>query len=396
MDTSIGKLPKPQSNRSIEVPPGLKGVCVTDSEIGDVRGREGFYHYREYSALDLARERSLEEVWHLLIEGELPSRSQLRAFREEIAQSQTLSGPVRALLPALAGLGQPWNPMSALRSALALLCSAADLQPGLDLDARGRRRDAMMICAQVPTLVAALWRLHEGKEPVEPDPRLGHAANYVAMVTGEEPKPERARAIEQYLIATLDHGFNASTFTARVITSTGADVGAAVIGALGALSGPLHGGSPGRALDTLDAIATPENIDAWVRPRIEAGERMMGFGHAVYRTEDPRSVMLREVAERLGGDRVAFARRVELRILELLAELKPGRELCTNVEFYAGVVMDLCGIPRPMFTPTFAVSRVIGWSANILEQAAEGRIIRPSARYTGPPAPQPLPEVDAS
>lgn len=395
MDTTIGNSLNSQGNLDIEVPPGLKGVRVTDTEIGDVRGREGFYHYREYSALDLARNRSLEEVWHLLIEGELPSRSQLRAFREEIAQTQAVSGPVRALLPDLARLGQPWSPMSALRSALALLCSADDLRPGLDLDAGERRRDAMMICARVPTLVAALWRLHEGKEPVEPDPRLGHAANYLAMVTGEEPKPEHARAIEQYLIATLDHGFNASTFTARVITSTGADVGAAVIGALGALSGPLHGGSPSRALDTLDAIASPENIDAWVRPRIEAGERMMGFGHAVYRTEDPRSIMLREVAERLGGDRVAFARRVELRILELLAELKPGRELCTNVEFYAGVVMDLCGIPRPMFTPTFAVSRVIGWSANILEQAAEGRIIRPSARYTGPPAPQALPELDA-
>jgi citrate synthase len=262
-----------------------------------------------------------------------------------------------------------------------------------DIGTGERRRDALFVCAQVATLVGALWRLGQGESPLDPDPSLGQAADHLRMVTGRLPTAEHERALEQYLIATIDHGFSASTFTARVIIATGADVGAAVVGAIGAFSGPLHGGSPARALETLDAIGTPDNIDAWVRPRVAAGERMMGFGHAVYRTEDPRARMLREVAERLGGEKVAFARQVEKRVIEILAELKPGRELHTNVEFYAGVVMDICGIPRPMFTPTFASSRVIGWAANILEQARDPKIIRPIARYVGPEAPQPVPDV---
>ena len=180
-----------------------------------------------------------------------------------------------------------------------------------------------------------------------------------------------------------------------MIASTGADLGAAVTGAVGALSGPWHGGAPSRALDALDEIGSPENVDDWVRPRVLAGEKMMGFGHAVYKTDDPRSLLMRSVAQRLGGPLVDFAVLVERRVIELLDELKPGRQLRTNVEFYAGVVMEQCGIPREMFTPTFASSRVIGWCANILEQAADNKIIRPSARYIGPPPPQPVPGVAA-
>jgi citrate synthase len=192
------------------------------------------------------------------------------------------------------------------------------------------------------------------------------------------------------LISTIDHGFNASTFTARVVTSTGADVAACLVAAVGALSGPLHGGAPSRALDTLDAIGTPDRIDPWIRERVLAGDRIMGFGHAVYRTEDPRSRMLREIAQRFGGPRVDFAVEVERQVEAILAELKPGRELHTNVEFYAGVVMEFCGLPREMFTPTFAAARVVGWSANILEQAEDKKIIRPAARYVGPRAPVPV------
>jgi citrate synthase len=379
----------------IEVPPGLKGVIVTDTEIGDVQGDAGFYHYRQYSALDLARDSDLESVWFLLFEGHLPNAAERAAFRAEIAPHTVLHPRTRALLPAIVALSEPWNPLDALRTALSMVGSRTGMQPSHDLDHAGLRADALRICAQVPTIVAALWRLHTGEDLIDPDPELGYAANYLRMLTGEDPAPEHARAIEQYLISTVDHGFNASTFTARVITATGADVASAVVGALGAFSGPLHGGSPARALETIEAIGTPERIDAWVRERIEGGERMMGFGHAVYRTEDPRARMLREVAQNLGGEKVAFATQVEARVLELLAELKPGRELHTNVEFYAGVVMDICRIPQSMFTPTFASSRVIGWAANILEQARDPKIIRPSARYVGPPAPAPLPSRES-
>ena len=238
---------------------------------------------------------------------------------------------------------------------------------------------------RMPTVVAALHRLSAGLEPVAPRADLGPAANYLWMVHGEEAAPEVARAIEQYLVLTVDHGFNASTFTSRVIASTGAALGAAVVGALGALSGPLHGGAPSRALDLLDAIGSPERARDHIRGAVERGERIMGFGHAVYRASDPRSGLLREVAERLGGPLVERAVAIEAEILVTLAELKPERPLPSNVEFYAGVVMETAGLPRDMFTPTFAVSRTAGWCAHIVEQAAAGKLIRPSSRYIGPP-----------
>jgi citrate synthase len=213
------------------------------------------------------------------------------------------------------------------------------------------------------------------------------------MVEGTQPDADRARAIEQYLILGIDHGFNASTFVARAVTSTGADLGAVVVAALGSLSGPLHGGAPSRALDTLDEIGSPDRAEEWVRTAVARGDRIMGFGHPVYRTADPRSVMLRSIAEGLGGELVEFAKQVETAVEDTLAELKPGRELHTNVEWYAAVVMDRCGLPRDLFTPTFAASRVVGWCAHALEQHADNRIIRPSSRYIGPPPPQPVPEI---
>jgi citrate synthase len=282
-----------------------------------------------------------------------------------------------------------------LRTAVSLATAAEGFKPCLDVDRATLRANAMRVSALVPTLITALYRLHRGEEPIYPHPELPYAANYLYMLTGEEPAPENAAAIEKYLISTIDHGFNASTFTGRVIASTGADLGAAVVGAIGALSGPLHGGAPSRALDTLDEIGHPDNADEWIRNAVERGERIMGFGHAVYKTEDPRSNMLRAVALKNWSDSglVNFATRVERTIVETLAELKPGRQLYANVEFYAGVVMELAGLPRDMFTPTFASSRVIGWCANILEQAADNRIIRPSARYVGPQPPQPVPPL---
>ncbi|HET6964880.1 MAG TPA: citrate synthase [Acidimicrobiales bacterium] len=374
------------------VPPGLKGVAVTDTTIGDVRGTEGFYHYRQYSAVELAGRRSLEDVWQLLLDGRLPGTArEAEEFAAETRAARQLPGAVTEVLPRLAAAG-PFG-LDTLRSALSVYGSARNLPPLWDSDPARRRDDLVHLAAVTPVLAAPLWRLSRGLEPVAPDPDLGHAANYLWMLTGRRPEPEQARAVEQYLILTVDHGFNSSTFTARVIASTGADAAAAVVGALGALSGPLHGGAPSRALDTLDAIGRPEAAEPYVRALLARGERVMGFGHAVYRTDDPRSAMLREVALRLGGPLADLAVEAERTILRLLAETKPDRPLYTNVEYYAGVVMDACGIPREMFTPTFAVSRVIGWCANIAEQADERRLIRPSARYVGaePPVPVPAP-----
>jgi citrate synthase len=372
------------------VPRGLKGVVVADTEVGDVRGREGFYHYRQYSATELAERRSLEDVWQLMIDGALPTTLHERQrFANEIVGLRVLPDEVRGLLPALANVA---GPLDGLRSALSIVGAHDRMRPVLDLGLVERRHDVMRLCALTPVILCALHRVTQGQQVIDPRPELSYAENYLWMMTGADIDPQRARAIEQYLILTIDHGFNASTFTARVIASTGADVAAAVVGAVGSLSGPLHGGAPSRALDLLTEIETPDRIDAIVRPRIERGERIMGFGHAVYRTDDPRSLLLRDIALGLGGPLVELAVQVEGRIVELLAELKPGRELYANVEFYAGVVMATCGLPTTMFTPTFASSRVIGWGANILEQAKDSKIIRPSARYVGPPPPDTVPE----
>jgi len=378
---------------AIEARRGLEGVVVAETEVGDVRGQEGFYHYREYNAVELAEKRTLEDVWHLLYEGHLPTVAEREAFAGEIRALREIPPTVKGLLPAIATAGEHFVPLDALRSAYSLLAYALDFRSWLDIDSAALRADAMQTSAVMPTLIMALYRLNQGLEPIDPHPDLPYAANYLYMLTGEVPEPGHARAIEQYLISTTDHGFNSSTFTARVITSTGADLGSAVVGAIGALSGPLHGGAPSRALDMLDAIGTPDKAEAWIRSSVEKGERIMGFGHRIYKTDDPRSLMLRGVAERLGGDMVDFAKKVERTVVDVLAELKPGRNLYANVEFYAGVVMDNVGLPRTLFTPTFTSSRVIGWTAHILEQAADNRLIRPSALYAGPPPPVDVPDA---
>jgi citrate synthase len=376
----------------------LKGVVVAETELGDVRAGEGFYHYRQYSAIELAEQRPLEDVWRLMIDGALPTTAAARdAFVAEVRPLRAIPDAVAAVLPVIAAASEP---LDGLRTALSLVAAERGMRPNVDIDAGQRRADALALCAVTPTLLCALHRLRRGLDPIAPRNDLGSAAGYLWMLTGCEPAAADARAIEQYLISTIDHGFNASTFTARVVASTGADLGASVVAAIGALSGPWHGGAPSRALALLDEIATPDRIDAVVRPMIESGDKIMGFGHAVYKTDDPRSVMMRAVAQRLVAGLpedhphrrlVTFAVETESRVLTLLDELKPGRRLRTNVEFFAGVVMEVCGVPREMFTPTFASSRVIGWCANVLEQAADNKIIRPSARYIGPPPPAPVP-----
>lgn len=379
-------------NANVDVPRGLAGVVVTETALGDVRGREGFYHYRQYSAVELAASRTFEDVWHLMFRGALPAdRAARDAFTAETAPLRHLPTQVRDALPALARATAPSGPLAGLRTALSLLGATAGFRPVYDLGPARRAADALAACAAVPTLLTALYRLGRGLEPVEPRDDLPYAANYLYMLTGQEPDPVRARAVERYLISTVDHGFNASTFTARVIASTGADVAACLTGAVGALSGPLHGARPAGPWTPWTPSAPRTGSGRGSANASSCGDRIMGFGHPVYRTEDPRSRMLREIAQDFGGPLVDFAVEVERQVEAILAELKPGRELHTNVEFYAGVVMELCGLPREMFTPTFCAARVVGWSANVLEQAADSKIIRPAARYAGPTPPEPVP-----
>ncbi len=374
-----------------EAAAGLADVAVARTRLSDVLGRQGFYHYRGYNAVDIARRARVEDAWHLMLCGELPTVEQRAAFARQTAAMRRLPDNVTALLPAIARLSEPGS-LQSLRSALSLTAQAIGCKPWTDQSEDETTEQAIRLVAVMPTLAAQLFRLASGEKPVQPRADLGHCDNYLYMITGQEPDEPSRSAVERYLTLTIDHGFNNSTFAARVIASSGADLGSAVTGALGALSGPFHGGAPARVFDMLDAIGTPDNAEPWLRQAIEQGEKLMGFGHRIYKTVDPRSELLHEVARELHSERVGFAEQVEKTAVALLAELKPGRELYANVEFYAGVVLEAAHLPREQFSATFACSRVIGWLANVLEQIQGNRIFRPLARYVGPEAPRDFPD----
>ena len=376
----------------MRVPRGLKGVVVADTSDRRRPRRGGLLPLpRSTRAVELAEHRPIEDVWRLMIDGALPAtlaerRRVRRRGRRRCGPSPTRWPPCSRRSPPSASRSTGCAPPLSLRG------RDGGMRPTIDLTPAQRRADALRLCAVTPTLLCALHRLRAR-------PRSGRAAPgpraTPPTTCGWSPGASRRRGTpgrsSSTSISTIDHGFNASTFTARVVASTGADLGACVVAAIGALSGPLHGGAPSRALALIDEIGIrrPDRRGGRAR-RSSPGERIMGFGHAVYRTADPRAVMLRRVAagagRRRGERRVRRPRRSGrgAGARRCSTSCKPGRRLHTNVELYAGVVMELCGIPREMFTPTFAASRVIGWCANVLEQAADDQIIRPSARYVGP------------
>ena len=352
---------------------GLEGIVAATTRLSEVDGERGELTIAGYDVAELAAQATFEETTWLLWHGALPSGRQLTAFRSELAARRGLPPASVALLRECATARM--DPMDALRIAAGTISMVSD--------------DACAIVAQCPTIVTTLWRLRQGLDPIAPHPDLGHAANFLYMLDGQPPDAERTRGLETYLNTVVDHGLNASTFTARVITSTGSDLVSAVVGALGALKGPLHGGAPGPALDLVFEIGEASRAEGILRQKIESGERLMGFGHRVYRVRDPRADVLAVAAERLftrGGDRSLYtlARSVEATALRLLEEHKPGRRLQTNVEFYTALLLHGLGLEVPLFTPTFAVSRVSGWIAHALEQRATNRIIRPQSQYAGP------------
>ena len=296
---------RPATDDAAGVPRGLEGVVVAETSVGDVQGRAGFFHYRQYSATELAARRSLEDVWQLLFVGALPDRAGSARFTAEVAKpagDPRRSGPHPSRCsPRWA---RRWTPCARRSHCWGRSSVGA---PPTTSTITSSKRQALRLCSVIPTVLTAVYRLQQGSDPVPPRPDLSHAANYLWMLNGVEASPAQVRAIEQYMILTVDHGFNASTFAARVIASTGADLAAAIVGAIGAMSGPLHGGAPSRALDMLDAIGSPDRAEPWIRAAVTNGDRIMGFGHRVYKTDDPRSLFLRHVVHELGGDLADFA-----------------------------------------------------------------------------------------
>jgi citrate synthase len=357
--------------------PGLQGVIAAETRLSRPDGQLGELVIAGYRLERIAPFATFEEMVYLLWHDRLPTEAELADFRVALAEKRALPPIAHAILKAAAAKKLPV--MDALRMAAGTL--------NLVVDASDAQAAAQVAVAAFPTIVAGYWRLLNGDDPIAPRDDLGHAANYLYMLTGDEPEAANVRALETYLNTVIDHGFNASTFTARVIASTQSDMIAAVVGAIGALKGPLHGGAPGPALDMVFEIGTPDKAEKVIRDKLERGERLMGFGHRVYKVRDPRADVLNDAAERFFvGDRAEFyelVRHVEQVALNLLEEYKPGRKLQTNVEFYTALVLHGIGLPTDLFSPTFAVSRVGGWTAHALEHFASGRIIRPLAQYTG-------------
>jgi citrate synthase len=357
---------------------GLESVVAASTRLSHVDGGAGQLILAGYAVEDLAPQASFEEVAHLFLHGRLPDPAEHATFARNLAKRRELPRAALALLRDAATAKAP--PMDALRMAAAALSLGRKEDPF---------EDTLTAIAAFPTIVGAHWRMSHGQEPAPIRADLSHAAHYLQQLSGFDPSPERTRALETYLNTVCDHGLNASTFTARVIVSTRSDVISAITGALGALKGPLHGGAPGPALDMVREIASPDRAEAVIRAKLERGERLMGFGHRVYRVRDPRADVLAQAAERFytyGGNRRFYdlARSVETAALRLLREFKPDRRLDTNVEFYTALLLHGLELPCELFTPTFAVGRVLGWSAHCLEQLRDGRLIRPQSTYIGP------------
>jgi citrate synthase len=360
--------------------PGLQDVVAAETCLSRVDGQKGELIIAGYPVEIIAAQARFEEMVYLLWHGQLPTATELSAFQSTLARFRSLPPYTFDLLRTAAE--QQIAPMDALRMAAGTISLRTPDEP------LSEQRDALALVARFPTIVTAYWRLLNQQEPIAPDSTLSHAANYLYMLSGSHPTPQSARALETYLNTVVDHGLNASTFAARVIISTQSDMVSAVVGAIGALKGPLHGGAPGPALDMVFAIGSEDRAEPYLRAKLEQGERLMGFGHRVYKVRDPRAAVLAQAADALylaDGDRQLYnlAKFVEETAVRLLAEYKPGRNLQTNVEFYTALLLHGLEMPTDLFSPTFAISRVGGWIAHALEQQQTGRIIRPRAAYIG-------------
>ena len=358
-----------------EVHEGLADVTVTETGLSDIDGEAGQLWIAGYPVAELAANATYPETVFLLLYDRLPDAAELESFEDRLCSYRTLPEPCHDAVVAAAQRGA--GPMAALRMGAA---TATAVEPN-DPEA-----DALRLIARLPTITATYWRTLQGDEPIEPRLDLSHAANYLYMLTGEEPTDAQVAGLETYLTAVVDHGLNASTFTARTIVSTESELVSAITGAIGALRGDLHGGAPDLVLEMLEDLEATDDVRAELKARLDRGERLMGFGHRVYDARDPRAAVLEDAAATFyegEDDFFAMAKDIEAQARDLLAERKPEWDLETNVEFYTAVLLHGVGVPPELFTPTFAISRVAGWSAHCLEQLEDNRLIRPRSTFVG-------------
>ncbi|MES2941178.1 MAG: citrate/2-methylcitrate synthase [Pseudomonadota bacterium] len=355
---------------------GLEGIAIAESKITYVDGVKGELIYRSHWAGELARDKSFEEVLHLVMFGSLPDASQLAALKDKLISLRTLSPEFKAVIRTIPA---EVPHMAALRSVLSMVTVPEDQEYPPTPD------QALRLVALTPTILAYRHACLSGKEAIEPHASLAHVENYLYMLNGRELEPGLVRALTAYLVLSMDHEINASTFTARVVVATQADLVSSVCAAIGALIGPLHGGAPSKVDDLLDEIGTEDRAEQVMRQKIESGERLMGFGHRVYKTWDPRAAALKYVAERNTGSSrlLQLSLHVEKVAVELLEKYKPGRNLYPNIEFWAAAVLRSVNLPKELYTPTFCCSRMVGWCAHVIEQSENNRLIRPNAIYTG-------------
>lgn len=357
---------------------GLDDVNAANTELSHVFGSDGKLVYRGYDIYELAGKASFEEVAHLLWLGHLPNQQELDDLKARFGQYRELP---EAVFEGLRAVATDVNPMDALRTGISLVGAQSknkfEGEPTLD--------EAIELAAAFPAVAAAFYRLRNGDEPIQGKAELNTAQNFLYMMFGEEPSEEHWKSLDTYLVLLADHGLNASTFTARVIASTNSDLCSALVGAVGALKGPAHGGAPAKVLEMLEEIGTADNVDEWLNNALDEGKRLMGFGHRVYKAEDPRAEVLRGMAKQASTPEFfALSKDTEDKALQLLNDRKPGRKLYTNVEFYSAAVLAAVGLPGDFFPVAFAVGRSVGWSAHVLEQITVNRLIRPASHYVGP------------
>ena len=366
------------------VKPGLEGVVATETRLSQVDGQNGALIISGYSIEEFAGKVSIEDAAMLLWTGSLPSKEESLGVQHELAGYRALRPETLDIIKT----ARNSPPIDALRMACATL--SLDVSNPNDISPAGDLALAKRLLSRFPTVIAAHSRLRQGLDPIAPRADLSLAANFLYMTFGVEPDALSAKALETYWVTVSDHGMNASTFTARVIASTRSDMVSAVTGAVGALKGPLHGGAPGPVLDMLVDIKTADRADAWLRKEIKEGRRIMGFGHRVYKVRDPRAAVLAKTAEQMAGAHLQnsklydLARAVEKTAVKILEELKPGRNLKTNVEFYTALVLQSIGLQPDQFVSMFACGRAAGWCGHVMEQHSQDRLIRPQSLYVGP------------